>query len=189
MGVMAHHYDIFREQLVISIPRTDMHCGTQAQESYMALWKLAMSVMYAKENSTDFSTLCFQQICRGRAWLGQIGRAGQRRGHAGGSLAPVGHHLDRQIHTIEYIALACTTVDSTRSALSLTVPYHTRSSLASYLVYSLSHLYCILIVTQTFPQFVPIRTCTESLSASLHRPHLDAHVPTHSHSLRSLLLL
>ena len=25
-----------------------------------------------------------------------------------------------------------------------------------------------------FPQFVPIRACTESLSASLHRPHLHA---------------
>lgn len=44
-----------------SIPHMDMHCGIQAQESYMALWKLAMLVMYAKGTSTDFSMLCFRK--------------------------------------------------------------------------------------------------------------------------------
>ena len=54
----------------------------------------------------------------------QIGIAGQCRARAGDSPAPVGHRIDGHIHTTKYIDLACTTVDSTRSALVMTVPYH-----------------------------------------------------------------
>ena len=72
---------------------------------------------------------CFPMPLAVAAELGSAasGSNGQRRARAGGSLAPVGHWIDRHIHTIEYIALACTTVDSTRSALLLTVPYNLTS--------------------------------------------------------------
>ena len=40
-----------------------------------------------------------------------LGSVGQHQALAGGSLALVGHHLDRQNHTIKYIDLAHTTVD------------------------------------------------------------------------------
>ena len=107
---------------------------------------------------------------------------------------------------IIYMDLARTTVDSTRSALVMTVPYHPPSSSCSLLslldspsyLYSCSHLLSL-------PQFVPIRACTEHLVyvltqvinilsscpsarvlsilfVSLHRPHPHAR----SHALTLL---
>jgi hypothetical protein len=56
--------------------------------------------------------------------LAASGSEGQHQAHARASLALVRHRIDTYIHMIKYMDLACTTVDSTRSALILIVPYH-----------------------------------------------------------------
>ena len=80
----------------------------------------------------------------------------------------------RHIHMIKYIDLARTTVDSTRSALSLTVPYHPPYPCFPLRLLGSSHLYTCSYILM-FPQFMLIHMSTE---VSLVIPILTAPVLT-----------